>query len=42
MTLDSKEILTNQKIEQERLDLLKKVLEERFGQPTRDKPKSQD
>lgn len=41
-TLDSETILTNQKIEQDRLDLLKKVLEERFGEPTREKPQSQD
>jgi hypothetical protein len=36
MTLDSKTILTNQKIEQDRQDLLKKLLEERYGIPTRD------
>lgn len=42
MTLDSKTIQTNQKIEQERQDLLKKLLEERYGIPTRDNPQSQD
>lgn len=36
MTLDSKTILTNQKIEQDRQDLLKKLLEERYGISTRD------
>jgi hypothetical protein len=41
MTSDSKTILTNQKIEQDRQDLLKKLLEERFGIPTRDNPQSQ-
>ncbi len=43
MTLDSKIIQTNQKIEQDRQDLLKKLLEERFGNPTRERvdyPKS--
>ncbi len=42
MTLDSKTIQTNQKIEQERQDLLKKLLEERYGIPTRENPQSQD
>jgi hypothetical protein len=41
MTLDSKTILTNQKIEQERQELLKKLLEERYGIPTRENPQSQ-
>jgi hypothetical protein len=41
MTLDSKTILTNQKIEQERQELLNKLLEERFGIPTRENPQSQ-
>ena len=41
MTLDSKTILINQKIEQERQDLLKKLLEERFGEATRSNPQSQ-
>jgi hypothetical protein len=36
MILDSKTILTNQKIEEERQALLKKLLEERFGIPTRE------
>ena len=36
MTLDSKTILTNQKIEQERKNLLKKLLEERYGISTRE------
>lgn len=36
MTLDSKTIQTNQKIEQERLELLRKLLEERFGVSTRE------
>ena len=42
MTLDSKTIQINQKIEQERQDLLKKLLEERFGSATRQNPKSED
>ena len=36
MTLDSKTILTNQKIEQDRKNLLKKLLEERYGISTRE------
>lgn len=39
MTLDSKTILTNQEIDKERLDLLQKLLVERFGESTR--PNSQ-
>jgi hypothetical protein len=31
MTLDSKTIQTNQKIEQDRINLLKQLLNERFG-----------
>lgn len=41
MTSDSKTILTNQKIEEERQALLKKLLEERFGIPTRENSQSQ-
>jgi hypothetical protein len=40
MTSDSKTILTNQKIEEERQALLKKLLEERFGIPTRENSQS--
>jgi hypothetical protein len=42
MTSDSKTILTNQQIEKERQELLKKLLEERYGIPTRENPQSQD
>ena len=42
MTSDSEIILTNQKIEKDRLELLKKLLEERFGEPTRRNSQSQD
>jgi len=40
MTSDSKTILTNKKIEQERKSLLKKLLEERYGIPTRESAES--
>ena len=36
MTLDSETLLTNQKIEQDRKNLLKKLLEERYGISTRE------
>jgi hypothetical protein len=42
MTLDSKTILMNLKIEQERKILLEKLLEERFGVPTRGGSESQE
>lgn len=41
MTLDSETILTNQKIEQDRQDLLKQLLQERFGDTTRENSQSQ-
>lgn len=40
MTLDSKTVLTNQKIEEDRQKLLVQLLTERFGMTTR--PDNQD